>query len=182
MFQYDSYFDWKKGNGNTSEDQEKKVNLFAVHFRRLEGYTKEWKLQKILLYEYMLVCGRIYGHKNFTQKTSMIVKATLMGKDTIYKYLKEFEKAGYIKIKREKADGTSKLNRYTIDYECIKDSLEDIYDFGNLEEQTIKAYKQDLCNWYDYHSSSSYRDAPNNSDEKSETQDSEDNSIRESIT
>lgn len=169
MFDFYAYFDWK--DEGSSKKSEGKPNIFAVHFKRLNGYNKDWKIQKILMFEYMLVCGRKYGHEDFTQKTSMIVEATWMGKDSVYKYLKEIEDDGYLKIEKKKYKKLRNCSRYTINYEHIKNSLDKIYNFDGHKKEDVKTFKEELCKWYDYHSSSSYRDASNNNNKDTEDDD-----------
>ncbi|SHG46188.1 hypothetical protein SAMN05443144_1299 [Fodinibius roseus] len=157
MYDHGSYKEWKGESGK----KESKINLFAIQFNRLGGYHPDWNLKKIFLYEYMLITARKHGKKgeSFTQKYTMITEATQMSKGSVAKYLGELEEDGYLQIKREESDGTRQLNRYTIDYECIKNSLEKIYDFGDLPKKDVETYKKDLCYRYDYHGASSYEDA-----------------------
>lgn len=162
MFDFNAYFDWKHSDEGSSKKSEAKPNLFAIHFRRLKCYNKDWKLKKVLMFEYMLICGRKYGHEDFTQKTSMIVDATWMSKDSVYKYLKENEDDGYLKIEKKKYKNMRNCSRYTINYEQIKNSLDEIYNFDGHKKEDVKIFKEELCKWYDYHSSSSYRDASSN--------------------
>gem|GEM_PF-4024570 len=166
MYNHNSYYDWKG-----KSDSKVKINLFAIHFKRLAGYNDSWNLNKILLYEYMLISARKYGKKGdtFTQKYSMIAEATQMSKGSVSKYLKQLEDDGFISLKREKRKGVSQLNWYKINYGQIKKSLHQIYDFSGLDKEEVEVYKKDLCKWYDYHSASSYRDANNDGEAPSIT-------------
>lgn len=158
MFIFNNYFDFKDDDDGSNNIR--KANLFAVHFKRLSGYHKDWKLQKILLYEYFLVCGRKYGHKGFTQKLSMIKKYTRLSRDTIIKYTKQLEQEGLITVQRyETARGIKHLNKYTINYDGIKRSLHKIYNFGDKKESEIKGICEWISLWYDYHKSKSYKQA-----------------------
>lgn len=167
MFEFSYFFDFI--NDPKTNNNYKRPNLFAIHFNRMSAYNKDWNLNKILLYEYLLVCDRKYGKKDepFTQAYKMIRDATHMSHGTISSYLKKLEKDGYLKIKRETVDGTKQLNWYTIDYDKIKASLKLIYNFDGLSKYEIKAYCEDFCKWYDYHSSKSY----NFSDSKNKSND-----------
>lgn len=156
-FTYRHYFDFKDEDDGSKNVR--KLNLFSTHFQRLKQYNKDWKVQKIHLYEYFLICARKYGHKNFTQKMSMIKRATRLSKDSIIKYTAELENANFISVERNEKRGIKKLNRYTIHYTQIKNSLEDIYNLSGLSKDELEGCKQMLSRWYDYHASKSYRDS-----------------------
>jgi hypothetical protein len=93
---------------------------------------------------------------------SAIKRATRLSKDSIIKYTGELEEAGFLIVKREEKRGVKQLNRYTIDYSVIKNSLHDIYDLSGLSEVEKEGTKELLSNWYDYHASKSYRDSNSN--------------------
>jgi len=169
MFEPHYYYDFFRISDKDVDKQEGKLlrrNLFAIHFKRWKGYHKSWKMPKILMFEYLLLCDRIYRHsdknkrkgKQFSRKRSTIADATRLSPRTVTTYYNELEAEGYITIERNVKGSTNQLNWYTINYKHIKDSLEKIYNFEGLSDETIKAYKEFLCECYDYHSKSPYEE------------------------
>lgn len=143
MYNSTFFYDFIK----TEDGDKHKRNLHAIHFNRLIAYNKEWKIHKILLFEYMLLCCKKYGN-NFTQTTTLIINYTRMGKNSVLKYIAVLEKEGYLDVQRSKdKNGTPELNRYSINFDNIISSLDSIY---LLPEKDVSHHKDELTKMYKF--------------------------------
>jgi len=158
MFEYTPYYE----SIRTDEDKvATRPELLSIHFGRLSGYRNpDWNIQKILLFEYLLLCYRKYGDK-FTRTFSLIEQETRLSRNSIIKYQKMFESAGFISIHRQttKKAGSDFMNRYSINFDHIMDSLNQIYDFEGQSEEDIAVNVEFLKERYKY-----IRDHPYNRD------------------
>ncbi len=172
MFEYGYFYDFIK----TKDGEETKPNLHAINFRRLQSYNKDWKLNQIIFYEYLLQCHRRYG-KVFTRSRSDFKNDTLISEGTVRNLVEDFEKRNFIKVTRSEKQikGQDFRNRYSVDFEVIKQSLRDIYDFGNKTEKEIQENEEILKAWYDYLSNNTYKES--NNIDSSEEFDPENNSL-----
>ncbi len=168
MFEFNFYYERIRTAQNRDEsssngNEVRRHELLAIHFGRLSGYRKkpDWNIQKILLYEYMLFCYRKYGD-NFTRTYSLIEKETRLSKNSINKYLNEFEAAEYITIHRKNyKKGEDFMNRYSINFDKIMESLDQIYDFEGQSHSDIVGNVEFLEERYKY-----IRDHPYNRDKQ----------------
>lgn len=117
-----------------------------------------WKLNKIIFFEYLLLCHKKYGD-NFFQSTSDFVENTLASKNSILKLVKEFEKNGFIKVERhnQKTKGKDFRNKYSFNFDFIMKSFRQIYNFGDQEEKEIQENEKILMDWYLFLKDNQYR-------------------------
>jgi len=164
MFDYSNFYDFIE----TKNGKEKKPNLHAVNFRRLRSYNKQWKLNKIIFFEYLLFCHKKFGD-NFFQSTSHFVESTLVSKNTILNLMKEFEDSGFIKVERQddKIKGKDFRNKYSLNFDIILKSFRQIYDFGDQEEKDIQEQETILKEWYQFLENNPYNKPDNTSQDDS---------------
>ena len=126
-----------------------KPNLHAINFSRLHCYNTEWKLNKIIFFEYLLYCHKRFGD-NFFHSTSDFVERTLVSKNTILNLINEFEELGYLKVERNQTriKGYDFRNRYSLNFDHILKSFRQIYDLGDEEEKDIQENEEILKEWY----------------------------------
>ncbi len=150
MYNSSYFYDYIK----TEKGDESKPNLHAIHFNRLIAYNKKWKIHKILLFEYMLLCCKKYGN-NFTQTTTMIMEYTRLGKNSVIKYIALLEKEGYLTVSRSKDEsGVRELNEYAINFDTITSSLGSIY---LLPEKETQYHKDELIKMYTFIKENPYK-------------------------
>lgn len=150
MFKPEYFKDFIKSEIETH----KKPNLHAVHFNRLKAYRKDWNIQKILIFEYMLLCCKQYGN-NFTQKTTMIMDYTRLGINSVLKYIAQLEGEGYLSVNRSKdGKGVRELNWYTVNFDTIISFLESIY---LLPEKETQYHKDELIKMFTFIKENPYK-------------------------
>lgn len=127
-------------------------NLFAVHFKKLGVYNRDWDLSHILVYELMLVMSRKTGNTEFYKQIHKIMEDTRLGRHKVRKAIEFLETKGILNTSRSQGGKTY----YSINYSWIKENLDKVYDFTNVPDNEIEPLSRLLKTFINYHSNTEY--------------------------
>lgn len=139
-------------------------NLFAVHFKKLAAYNKDWDLPKILVYELMLVMSRKTGHKEkgFYKQQRIIAEETRLSRHKVRKAIEALEEQGILNIRKS---GGGRYY-YKVKFHYIKENLEQVYNFNDVKQDHKKPLKRILTQFIDYHASTEYYEKQKTAEEE----------------
>jgi len=117
----------------------------SIHFLKMGNYNPDWSLERIIFFEYMIVCRRSYGDGFFRQEKYM-AEATRLSKYHLRKQRDYFVKAGFITVK----EGKFSRYYYHLNKEWVYSNIDNIQDFSEIEEEKINFYRSQILDYYKY--------------------------------
>lgn len=130
-------------------------NLISMRFKRLGMYKSTWTIEDVLVFEALLVLSKCFGSGKFFKQYKFLTKMTRLSKHKIRNVLKKLSSYGFITITRETK---TRKNFYKVQYEIIKNKIDLIYDFSDLEGIDKRAFKRAFQDFFDYHEVSGFYD------------------------
>lgn len=130
-------------------------NLISVRFKRLQMYRKEWSLEEIIIFEALLVLSKCFGSGKFFKQYKFLTEMTRLSEHKIRNALEKLCSYGFVTITRETE---TRKNFYEVRYDVIKNKIDIIYDFSDLNGIDTRGFKQLFRDFFDYHEVSGYYD------------------------
>lgn len=117
----------------------------CIHFKRMSNYNPDWTIERIIFFEYMLVCRRSYGNDFFKQEKIM-TKETRLSKYHLRQQKSYFIEQGFIST----SEGKYSRTIFHINKEWVYSNLRSIFDFSGLSVGEAAINERNMKDFYVY--------------------------------